>query len=816
MIIHQAWFPFIARCPNCRSRNVQPNGWTATGHREVHGLRRKECVLGVQFRCVDCAAKRAEGGGSEEADEKYCFSTTNAEFWQKMSLWEIPREYYCTRWCFTLLHSEIGEMLFGLKRCFELLNVDNPWAVVVDNCCHFRNMIINVFPEAAVLQDVWHIIMRYVICVMGGTRNPHRAGVGEDISNAIIKTKAHDGIPARYWSQEEQEERLVAAFEKWAAVGGVWSAAAEKTHREQLEHVRKGCLARPREDVATDGSRIEGTHKGWNSLQRTHPSGVEVLTALAADHVLRHNIRVDYANTNPYPFTTSTFGSHHVGLVNACGQLWNSLLDPVNRGQKRPPADLSPVPVLQPAASNESFGLVKANSDFTVYHSFIAIKEEPDDSLVNLSAEDPEEAERIVRSLGIDPTLLHKPLRQDPGLSTSESAGQTYKRARALQSDAPSSSAPFASTSSTLLTPAQATATTIGPAASTLSGPAASSSSGASTASLLPSFFSRCRLDTATPDPTASPIYLPVPIISGTTRSQILISVVTGLDARSLRFPRNDSEEFYLFMDMRARHRWVTYNMSALGWVEAASIYNAALEEKKGTCAIRKTPRALMEKLEEVEKTIHFRLKHNDFTSKSGSTTFWKNHCLAVDLSMPGKRAKGKGKLIAPAKPITRKPNTCHRCLSIMWAHGEGNSENHKKGYCSDGVKQKLAPVDGIIEELPPWPQPNDIFTKGTHFWPKRFTRTVRELYDMVTDGDRLSSPKAMEYAAFADMLRARLIVIPATATQASCVQFKLYRGLELGEQPGNPSDIVDVDGVKYLHVTYLSEASFQEVVAAA
>ena len=59
------------------------------------------------------------------------------------------------------MHSEIGEMLLGLKRRFELLNVDNPWAVVVDNCCHFRGAILKVFLEAAVLQDVWHVIMRY-------------------------------------------------------------------------------------------------------------------------------------------------------------------------------------------------------------------------------------------------------------------------------------------------------------------------------------------------------------------------------------------------------------------------------------------------------------------------------------------------------------------------------------------------------------------------------------------------------------------------------------------------------------------------------
>ena len=53
-------------------------------------------------------------------------------------------------------------MLFRIKRRLELLDVDNPWAVIVDNCCHFRNMITNVFPDAAVLQDVWHVIMRYV------------------------------------------------------------------------------------------------------------------------------------------------------------------------------------------------------------------------------------------------------------------------------------------------------------------------------------------------------------------------------------------------------------------------------------------------------------------------------------------------------------------------------------------------------------------------------------------------------------------------------------------------------------------------------
>ena len=91
-LVHPAWFPFIMRCPGCKSPNVKLSGWTATGHREVHGLRREECVLRVQLRCGDCEKKRAEGG-SDGADDQYCFSTMNPDFWQRMSLWEIPREY---------------------------------------------------------------------------------------------------------------------------------------------------------------------------------------------------------------------------------------------------------------------------------------------------------------------------------------------------------------------------------------------------------------------------------------------------------------------------------------------------------------------------------------------------------------------------------------------------------------------------------------------------------------------------------------------------------------------------------------------------
>lgn len=148
-----------------------------------------------------------------------------------------------------------------------------------------------------------------------------------------------------------------------------------------------------------------------------------------------------------------------------------------------------------------------------------------------------------------------------------------------------------------------------------------------------------------------------------------------------------------------------------------------------------------------------------------------------------------------------------------MWVYSGGNSDNHKKGYCLDGVKQKVATNE---DKLLPWPQLNKIFMKRTHFWLTHFNRTIHELYDMVTDGNTTGGPRAMEYVAFVEMLQKRLIIIPTMETQPSCVCSKLYCAFQFSKQPGSPSNIVKVDGVKYFHITYLSKDAFQEVVAQA
>lgn len=64
------------------------------------------------------------------------------------------------RFCHTQLNAEVEEMLTGLKRRFTLLGVADPEMAIVDNCCHVKNAFRRVFPDIAVLLDVWHFLMR--------------------------------------------------------------------------------------------------------------------------------------------------------------------------------------------------------------------------------------------------------------------------------------------------------------------------------------------------------------------------------------------------------------------------------------------------------------------------------------------------------------------------------------------------------------------------------------------------------------------------------------------------------------------------------
>jgi hypothetical protein len=141
-------------------------------------------------------------------------------------------------------------------------------------------------------------------------------------------------------------------------------------------------------------------------------------------------------------------------------------------------------------------------------------------------------------------------------------------------------------------------------------------------------------------DALRRPLPLPLSLRNkGLTRSQLIFSIGTAIDPRALQI--TGDEEFYLFMDMRAEYQWTSFGMTASKWAPAAKLYNSRLEaigKKKNIAIIKKHPRALMEKLAEIEPRIIERILRQDSqgdqrsisAKKNNTSAFWSKHCFAV------------------------------------------------------------------------------------------------------------------------------------------------------------------------------------------
>ena len=146
-------------------------------------------------------------------------------------------------------------------------------------------------------------------------------------------------------------------------------------------------------------------------MQRSFASGLETLTALSHDHVLRRNVRIGlHRNTEEHldPFLASTHGSHHIRLIDGVAKTWNGLLSKI-QSKTGGRISLKALPELRAVSSDERFGIVNAEY-VTTYQNLLQIKEEPEDSkLLDLSEEDESVAAGILHDLNIDPVLLLQP-----------------------------------------------------------------------------------------------------------------------------------------------------------------------------------------------------------------------------------------------------------------------------------------------------------------------------------------------------------------------------------------------------------------------
>ncbi|KAG0694993.1 hypothetical protein DFH29DRAFT_880333 [Suillus ampliporus] len=630
----------------------------------------------------------------------------------------------------------------------DILNIPQPRMMVADNCCQVRNAVISAMPET----DSNSMSGTLVRGTLPSCSNPAKSP----------GKHAEHGQPCTILGPSRAEQRLTMAFNKWAEKG-VWSAAAQKVHQEQLKHVRKGCLERSIQGIRADGSRIEGSHKGWNSLQRAQAQ----------------------AFTN---------GSHHLRLCNYVARLHNTLQ------QNNTGSQLQVLPELRDVDSGETFSLV--TSDHVATFGGLLIKEENvekglldsfDSSVDPVTGEDIDLAflasrNVIINEWQIDPALLTLPAEasrpMQPSVSKrkavcisldsddeADASGGTIKKLRtlALSGSAVPSAAPGDGRLDTYFSSGRTAVTSAGinnsimPTTSKLppefsqdclmppsaginnsinSADIDNSIVPTSTSKLPPKFSPDC------PALTSAGINNSITAASlatGQTRSQRLFSIATGVDPRSLTF--QNSDEFYLFMDMRAEFKWLSYQMTSKRWVLATEEYNCRLTKKMGQSVVQKNPQALLRALGDIELKLMSKITKNDYTSHRNSP--------------------------------------------------ENSPLNHKKGYCADGVKQSSKATG---EDLPPWPQPRGIFSEGQMFHPHVFLATVQRVYEHVF----MQGPgetDLLETEAFSKLLISRTTVHESDDT----VLFRLFKGFVT--DPTTPHDrIVSHDGEEWLRINYLQK----------
>jgi hypothetical protein len=132
-----------------------------------------------------------------------------------------------------------------------------------------------------------------------------------------------------------------------------------------------------------------------------------------------------------------------------------------------------------------------------------------------------------------------------------------------------------------------------------------------------------------------------------------------------------------------------------------------------------------------------------------------------------------------------------------MYPGAPGSPSNHKKGYCSDGVKQVIK-----TDTVPDWPQPPGIFKLGTKFHPLKFLATIHEVYEnVVIKKSSFGEDLPIEYTAFGTLLHSCTI----TTLAGQCL-FKLF-DLEMLVPPP-PELIVKYEGLHYLQMDCLQDGN--------
>ncbi|KAK6971771.1 hypothetical protein R3P38DRAFT_3297859 [Favolaschia claudopus] len=728
-----------------------------------------------------------------------------------LSMLNELNEIIAWRFCQSASPAEMFEVLLGIKKRCEELGVELPSMLVSDDCCKIEKEAHKAMPDLQICLDVYHFMMRYLAAVLNGTQNPRRGAVAADIRNAVLKKSAAKGAPAEYWPKEVQEAKMVDVYNRYSRMGGVWSAAAHAVHAAQLKHLRKGCLSRLRQDIASDGSRIEGSHKGWNGIQRAVASGLELQASLCHDFVLRRNLRIAFSRkpgtAGSHEFVRAGFGSHHTRLVNQTAILSNDLHAAARPGSSVPIESIRPT--LRDVQSGEEFGLVTSNYSDT-FGGLLAIKtEDEEDKILAEVLDTTTDPELVLAEFGIDPALL-----QQPEIPQHSTPAAPLSPAQLEASDSVRPSTKRKETDTPALTDPHTPADTADEIPQSkkprLSGDMTISNMPSTAKPVHPFFASSSSGSAASPmNSLPNPSHPTIPASSHTSASLAPLAPTLADLRKPLPLPPTNAGltdnpkaleicrgmEFFLFMDMRSKFGWKASSMTSKRWADAVGKYNERLLSSTPD-AVAKSPRALIAKLGEVERMVLDRIATNDFTARtSGRDGFWKHHCSTIQLVKT--QATGSGVSSEGKQP--RKDAVCLRCNRVMYPGSSGSPENHKKGYCSDGFKQN---TKNSGDNLAPWPQPAGIFTSGSEFHPFPFLLAIRTLYEKVIV-EKNHESLTVEDEAFSLMINqpGRMVAVNGA------VLFKLFPSYEIPAADGVPDSIlVKHEEINYLRVDSLAD----------
>jgi hypothetical protein len=218
----------------------------------------------------------------------------------------------------TASSKELADVVAGVIKRLEAMELDPAEflkLVAVDNCCQIENDVRAVAGWVDLVLDLFHFVVRYTDTIANKTKNPAFSAVGRAVVEAISFVSP-DHQFRQFYPKEEQAKKLETVYNQYATRGTIWTAESLPTHRNQIQHVLKGCLQRSsgNENLRADTTLTENTNRWTNQVQSGAASGLTVYNTLLHDFVLRRNVRM-MSKLKATPFIQECEGSHHLSLV---------------------------------------------------------------------------------------------------------------------------------------------------------------------------------------------------------------------------------------------------------------------------------------------------------------------------------------------------------------------------------------------------------------------------------------------------------------------------------------------------------------------